>query len=169
MFLRYLFSQWLLDPASLTAEEVSVYVRAYQQAGAVHGFCSDYRAAGVDVAQDQEDADVKIACPTLALWGRDSVNTAKLFDVKTFFDSLSTDIYTSEIPQCGHFPHEESPAEFNEAVLRFLEARPGDSGVHSYRLAHVLIRQLHAACPLRLNTALDGEQCRTDQAVSEPV
>jgi hypothetical protein len=31
----------------------------------------DYRANASDVAQDNADASVKIACPVMSLWGRD--------------------------------------------------------------------------------------------------
>ncbi|MFF0225833.1 hypothetical protein [Streptomyces sp. NPDC004629] len=42
---------WLTQPDMLFPEEIAVYVRAYQQPGAVRGSCMDHRAAPQDVAQ----------------------------------------------------------------------------------------------------------------------
>ena len=45
------------DPRMLTDDEIAVYTRAYSQPGATRGASDDYRAASVDVAQDEQDAD----------------------------------------------------------------------------------------------------------------
>lgn len=121
IWLRYLYSHWCFNPDALTDEEIAVYVRAYQQAGAVHGCCNDYRAGAVDVAQDEVDAEVKIACPTLALWGQDFELVGKMWDVEGIWKSMAINLTTVSIPDCGHLPHEEQPEEFNRAILDFLE------------------------------------------------
>jgi hypothetical protein len=46
----------------LTDDEIAVYTRAYSQPGATRGASDDYRAASVDVAQDEHDADELICC-----------------------------------------------------------------------------------------------------------
>jgi haloacetate dehalogenase len=71
IWLRYIFSKWCYNPELYTPEEIAVYVAVYSQPGAVKGACNDYRAAEEDVAQDEEDKDTLIACPTLALWGEE--------------------------------------------------------------------------------------------------
>lgn len=125
IWLRYLFSRWCFDPEALSDEDIEVYVKAYQQAGAVHGACNDYRAGAVDLAQDEADASTKIACPTLALWGRDSELVGKMFDVEAVWRTMATDLTTVSIPECGHLPHEERPGAFNQALLRFLDSWRG--------------------------------------------
>lgn len=65
----------------LSAEEIAVYVRAYQQPGAVRGSRMDYRAAPQDVGQDREDADRLIDCPVLTMWGEDFSAVGQAYDV----------------------------------------------------------------------------------------
>ncbi len=122
MFLRYLFSHWCYNPDVLDESEIATYVRAYSQSGAVQGFCNDYKAAAEDVAQDDVDANVKIACPTLALWGAQSTNVADLFDVVAVWRAMASNLTTHVIQKCGHLPHEEQPDEFNKAVMQFLRS-----------------------------------------------
>ena len=81
----------------------------------------DYRANAEDVAQDMADADVKIACPTLALWGADYYAVGKLFDMLQVWAEMADDLRTHAIPQCGHLPQEEQPEIVNRLLLDFLE------------------------------------------------
>jgi haloacetate dehalogenase len=81
----------------------------------------DYRANAEDVAQDMADADVKIACPTLALWGADYHAVGKLFDMLQVWAEMAGDLRTHAIPQCGHLPQEEQPEIVNRLLLDFLE------------------------------------------------
>ena len=71
IWLRFILQGWTYDPEALTAEDFDAYGRAYRKPGAVRWALSDYRAGREDVAQDQEDAQTPINCPTLALWGAD--------------------------------------------------------------------------------------------------
>ena len=57
-----LLRQLSYDPRMLTDDEIAVYTRAYSQPGATRGASDDYRAASVDVAQDEHDADELICC-----------------------------------------------------------------------------------------------------------
>jgi len=123
-WLRFIFSSWTYDPECLSDEEIATYVKAYRQPGAVRGAMSDYRAGRDDVAQDLADADVGIACPTLALWGEDFDLVGRMWDMPSVWNAMGTDVSTVAIPQCGHLPHEERPDVVNEAILRFLEQHP---------------------------------------------
>ncbi len=104
---------------------VAVYVKAYEQPGAVRGACMDYRAGAEDVAQDEQDADVKIGCPTLALWGRDFELVGKMWDVESIWRDMASDVRAVSIPDCGHLPHEEQPDEVNRTLLDFLRPWKG--------------------------------------------
>jgi haloacetate dehalogenase len=120
-FLRHFFSDWTYDPRSLTEEDIATYVRAYSQPGALRGAFSDYRAGALDLAQDMEDADALIDCPTLTLWGADFELVGKTFDVLEVWRGMAHDVRGIAIDRCGHLPHEEQPAVVNAALLDFLK------------------------------------------------
>ncbi|WP_249225542.1 alpha/beta fold hydrolase [Tardiphaga alba] len=69
LWLRHFFSDWCYDPHTISGDAFDTYVKAYRGPGAVRGAMADYRANSEDVAQDQVDAETKIACPVLSLWG----------------------------------------------------------------------------------------------------
>ena len=120
IWLRYMFSHWSYDPTFLKDEELAVYVTAYQQAGAVHGACNDYRAGAEDIVQDEADADVKITCPTLALWGQDFDEVGRMWDVEGVWKQMATNLRAVSIPECGHLCLEEKPDDVNRELLKFL-------------------------------------------------
>ena len=120
IWLRFILQGWTYDPEALTPEDLTAYTRAYQKPGAVRGALSDYRAGPEDVAQDEEDADVKITCPTLALWGADFELGGKMWDMAGIWHEMATNVRTVAIPQCGHLPQEERPEQVNAELLEFL-------------------------------------------------
>ena len=121
LWLRHFFSDWCYNPLAISGEAFETYVKAYQRPGAVRGAMDDYRANAEDVAQDMADADVKIACPTLALWGAEYYAVGKLFDMPQVWAEMAGDLRTHAIPQCGHLPQEEQPEIVNRLLLDFLE------------------------------------------------
>jgi haloacetate dehalogenase len=86
---------------------------------------ADYRANAEDVSQDLADADVKIACPTLALWGADFGAVGKLFDMPKVWGEMADNLRAVAIERCGHLPHEERPQAVNELLLDFLDGWAG--------------------------------------------
>jgi len=60
IFLTHFFRTWSSNPQMLSEKEIEVYLTAYREPGAVRGFCADYRAGGEDLAQDEEDAHIRI-------------------------------------------------------------------------------------------------------------
>ena len=125
VWLRFILQGWTYDPEALTPEDLDAYTRAYSKPGAVRGAMSDYRAGREAVAQDRADRDVKIACPTLALWGEDFELVGRMFDVAAIWREMTTDLRTVSIPRCGHLPQEERPDEVNAALLDFLDGWAG--------------------------------------------
>jgi len=125
IWLRAIFSDWTYNPHAISGDDFEVYVRAYRAAGAVRGAMADYRANAEDVEQDRADADVKIACPTLALWGADFYAVGKMFDMAKIWAEMAVDLRTYAIPQCGHMPQEEQPDVVNKLLLEFLSGRAG--------------------------------------------
>jgi len=118
--LSFFYRTWSYNPDMLTPEEIDVYVREYERPGSVRGFCSDYRARGVDIAQDIEDKDVLIGCPVLSIWGVDSEAVGQAFDVKAVWQTMATDLTTLAIDRCGHLCQEEQPEIVNESLTAFL-------------------------------------------------
>jgi haloacetate dehalogenase len=121
-FLTHFYRTWSYNPQMLRPEEVEVYVKNYQQPGAVRGSCADYRAIGEDVAQDLEDADTLIDCPVLSIWGSESDVVGKAYDMREVWRGMvSGDLRTVGIPECGHLCQEERPDVVNAELLAFLE------------------------------------------------
>jgi pimeloyl-ACP methyl ester carboxylesterase len=125
VWLRHFFSDWCYNPEAISGEVFDTYVRAYSAPGAVRGAMADYRANAEDVAQDQVDAETKISCPVMALWGADFYAVGKLFDMKEVWSELASDLRVEAIDQCGHLPQEEQPERVNSLLLDFLKGWAG--------------------------------------------
>jgi hypothetical protein len=80
----------VLQPARDRSTDFDTYVRAYKHPGAVRGAMSDYRANAEDINQDLADADTKIACPTMAIWGEDFYAVGGMFDMKEVWEGMAT-------------------------------------------------------------------------------
>lgn len=120
-WLRWFFSDWAYDPAAISGEAFDTYVRAYSAPGAVRGAMSDYRANAVDVQQDLEDAHVRIACPTLALWGAEFEAVGRMFDMPKVWAEMAENLRAVAIERCGHLQHEERPEVVNGLLMEFLQ------------------------------------------------
>ena len=127
LWLDFILKGWTYDPQSLTPDDIETYARAYRQHGALRGAMEDYRAAEEDVRQDEADADTKITCPTLALWGEDFESGGKMWDFPAIWRDIATNLTTVSIPKCGHLPHEERPEIVNPALLDFLAGWTGSA------------------------------------------
>ena len=125
VWLRHFFSDWCYNPDTISGEAFDTYVRAYSAPGAIRGAMSDYRANAEDVAQDQVDAETRIGCPVMALWGADFAAVGQMFDMREVWSELASDLRAEVIDQCGHLPHEEQPARVNGLLLEFLETWTG--------------------------------------------
>jgi haloacetate dehalogenase len=125
LWLRHFFSDWCYNPHTISGEAFDTYVQAYRRPGAVRGAMADYRANTDDVAQDQIDAEVKIECPVLALWGADFEAVGKMFDMPAVWAEMAVTVRAEAIDQCGHLPHEEQPARVNGLLLEFLAGWTG--------------------------------------------
>lgn len=125
LWLRHFFSDWCYDPLTISGDAFDTYVQAYRRPGAVRGAMADYRANAEDVAQDQVDADTRIACPVLSLWGADFEAVGRMFDMAAVWSEMATQLRAEAIDQCGHLPHEEQPERVNGLLLEFLHGWEG--------------------------------------------
>ncbi|WP_022723637.1 alpha/beta fold hydrolase [Rhodopseudomonas sp. B29] len=125
IWLRHFFTDWCHNPHSIGEDAIAAYVKAFTSEGGVRGALSDYRAGAEDIAQDLADADIKITCPTLSLWGADFGAVGKLFDMEAVWREMADDLRVAAIPQCGHLPHEEQPEIVTNLLLEFLDGWRG--------------------------------------------
>jgi haloacetate dehalogenase len=119
-WLTHFYRSWSYNPDMMSPEEIGVYVRAYQQPGAVRGSAMDYRAVGEDVKQDIADSAEPITCPVLILWGED-FDVNRRFNLLDVWRGMAKDVHGIGIPQCGHLCQEEQPDVVNKHLMNFLE------------------------------------------------
>jgi haloacetate dehalogenase len=102
----------LFDPRAL-AEYECCYTPA-----TIHASCEDYRAAAsIDLEHDAADAERKIECPLLALWGSKGV-VHRLFKPLADWGSVARDVSGKPLPS-GHYLAEEAPEETLAELLEF--------------------------------------------------
>ena len=101
------------DPRALAE-----YERCFNDPATIHATCEDYRAAAsIDLEHDAADADRKVECPLLVLWGEKGV-VHRMFDPIADWKSVARDV-TGKPVVSGHFLAEEAPEETLEALLAF--------------------------------------------------
>lgn len=104
---RHLAGQVKIDGA-LDPRVVAEYRRCYRDPATRHAICEDYRAAAsIDLDHDAADADRRIECPLLLLWG-DHGTVGTLFDVMASWRPKACNVRGRALP-CGHSPQEEVP------------------------------------------------------------
>lgn len=121
-WLKGCLSRWSLgNEAAFDAAAVAEYVRCFSDPEAIRASCDDYRAAaGIDLRHDAEDAEARIRCPLLVLWGAKGF-VGRSYDVLALWREKAVDV-RGEGLDCGHFLPEEAPAEVADKLLRFFRA-----------------------------------------------
>jgi haloacetate dehalogenase len=106
-------------PDFFAPEALEDYLRCFRDPATIHAICEDYRAgATVDFAQDEADRGRKrIACPLLALWGREGKLDA-WYDVLAVWRDWADDVRGRALP-CGHYLPEEAPDEVYAELKAF--------------------------------------------------
>jgi haloacetate dehalogenase len=96
------------------------YLRCFRDPATRHAICEDYRAgATVDFAHDQADRGRRrIACPVLALWGRDGALEHLYGDVLAVWRDWAADLRGRGLAG-GHFLPEEAPEETYQELRAF--------------------------------------------------
>ena len=120
-FLRETLRRWSGGGEPLAEEAIREYVRHFRDPAAIHGSCEDYRAAAtIDLDHDAADADARIACPLLVLWGEHGA-MHRLYDVLATWRQKAGDVRGHALP-CGHFLPEEAPRQALAAFEEFFGA-----------------------------------------------
>jgi haloacetate dehalogenase len=107
-----------IDPRAMAA-----YKRAMSDPDRIHASCEDFRAsAWLDIEDDlsARAAGLAIACPALALWGRDGPLSG-VPDVLGLWQPWCRSVLTGHSLDCGHYIAEEQPEQLLAAVLPFLQ------------------------------------------------
>jgi len=124
VYLRHIFKDWTTNKYPPSATEVSEYVRAYSQPGALRGGFSYYRAAAYeDPAHWQADASRVLQTPVLFLYGSRRVNTAQASGAGPLDDawrSVFPKVRGKDMGNYGHFLQWEAPDEVNRELISFL-------------------------------------------------
>ena len=93
-------------------EALAEYVRCLREPETIHATCEDYRAAAtLDYEHDAKDREAgrRIACPVLALWGRQGF-LEEHYDVLEVWRGWAEDV-RGRVLECGHYLPEEAPEE----------------------------------------------------------
>ena len=107
--------------ADFDAAQVAEYRRHWRDPAAIHGSCSDYRAAAtIDLEHDAADLAVKVQCPTLAFWGSGGL-MHRLFDMQAEWQKRCANLTCATLPG-GHFFPELFPNETAEQIMQFIRS-----------------------------------------------
>ncbi|NNG05619.1 MAG: alpha/beta hydrolase [Inquilinus sp.] len=118
-YLRRKVGQWSEGGFSFDEVALGEYIRCFSDPATIHASCEDYRAAAtIDLEHDRADADRRVDCPLLALWGGKGL-VGRRYDVLATWREKATDVSGQAI-DCGHFLPEEKPEETLAALSEFL-------------------------------------------------
>ena len=102
----------------LEKEVIDTYIKKFSKKS-IFASCEDYRAgASIDLIHHEKDSK-KIDCPTLILWGKNSLvgkNFEPLSIWKRYVKNLSGKAISG-----GHYLPEEKPNQVASQILKFLE------------------------------------------------
>ncbi len=99
VYMRWLFVRKGFHPDAVSAEDVAVYTRAYQQPGAMTAGFTYYRAIFESARQNKEYAKTKLTVPVLALAGETGVSDA----LRKTMEAVATNVRGEVLPGCGHY------------------------------------------------------------------
>lgn len=103
--------------SAFTPEALAEYIRCCTPDN-IHAVCEDYRAAvGIDLIHDEADLEVKLAMPTLVLWGEKS-HVNRSYQPIEAWRERALDVRGKMLP-CGHYPAEQSPDETHSELRAF--------------------------------------------------
>jgi haloacetate dehalogenase len=117
-YLRKKLGGWSSGLQHFDEHALAEYERCFKNPATIHATCEDYRAAaGIDLEHDAADADLRITCPLLVLWGEKGVIN-RLFDPIRDWGRVADDVRGRTLP-AGHFLAEEAPKETLSEFLAF--------------------------------------------------
>jgi haloacetate dehalogenase len=119
-FLGRTLGAWSRTEDVFTDAALAEYQRCFRKPETIHATCEDYRAAaGIDLEHDAADAERRVECPLLVLWGAKGI-VGRMFDPLAAWREKAVDVRGRAI-DCGHFIPEERPEETLGELSTFLE------------------------------------------------
>lgn len=125
LWLETLLARWsgTRDLAPFAGPPLEAYRAAFRDPATIHASCEDYRAAAtIDLEHDRADADRRITCPLLVLWGEKGLMHRRFDVLATWREKAAGPVEGRALP-CGHFLPEEAPEATAEALAAFLASR----------------------------------------------
>jgi len=120
LFLRHKMGHWSTSIDGFTDQAMAEYIRCFSNPETIHASCEDYRAAAsIDMAHDEVDLTIKVACPLLVLWGKNGLMDSN-YDILETWRERASDVRGKAI-NCGHFLAEEKPQKTLDALLEFFK------------------------------------------------
>jgi haloacetate dehalogenase len=117
-YLHRKIGAWSSGMRHFAPRALAEYERCFSDPATIHATCEDYRAAAtIDLEHDAADANAKVECPLLALWGAKGV-VNRLFDPIEDWKSVARDVRGKSVAS-GHFLAEEAPEETLAELLGF--------------------------------------------------
>lgn len=109
-------------PHSVSEADLTAYIRAYSELGAMRAQFSYYRTLlETDAPQNRESAKQKLQMPTCAIGADRGAADATLNDLRVVAETVRS----VEIKNCGHSVPEDRPAELaRELLLFFADDKP---------------------------------------------
>lgn len=105
--------------AAYAPEALAEYERCFADPAVIHATCEDYRAAAsIDLEHDEADADARIACPFMVLWGAKGLMERNFDVLATWREKAGGGVEGRALP-CGHFLPEEQPEATVAELMRF--------------------------------------------------
>ena len=112
-FMKYLFERWSFRPDRIALEQ---YAETYAAPGGIRTQMNYYRAFPATIAQNIERAKKPLAMPVLGLGGDHGVRDLP----ERMLSSITKNLKSAVLLDCGHFAPEESPEQVLEHLLPFL-------------------------------------------------
>ena len=107
-YLHRKLGSWGSGAAHFDPRAMAEYERCFRDPATIHATCEDYRAAAaIDLEHDAQDADRRVTCPLLVLWGEKGV-VHRFFKPVEDWRSVADDVRGKSLP-CGHYLAEEEP------------------------------------------------------------
>lgn len=115
----YLHKKCSTGLSSFDPRALAEYERCFRDPATIHATCEDYRAAAtIDLDHDAADANARMTCPLLVLWGEKGI-VNRLFDPLADWSKVATDVRGRALPS-GHYLAEEAPDATLTELLHFL-------------------------------------------------
>jgi pimeloyl-ACP methyl ester carboxylesterase len=122
-YFRSFIDRFAAHPGAITDNDIAIYAEGYHGARLAAGF-GMFRALTVDIA-DNQAATGELAVPILLAFGEFSNGSVLDVVAGGLRDAGATDVCTTLLHDCGHWPAEENPGELAEVIREFARSVTG--------------------------------------------